>query len=255
MILAAGRGERMRPLTDNLPKPLLPVAGKPLLQYHVEALALAGFTELVINHARFGDMIEAYFADGTDFGVKIRYSAEGDDPLETGGGIKRALPLLRDDLPLNPSYREDLRGVKQPPATDRDTFSGGEHPDLPGDDPFLVINGDIWTDFSLDTLKKALPRQAHLVLVLNPAYHPGGDFALEDGWVLSEGRPAYTFSGIGVYRPSLFNSIREQVFPLAPVLRQAMKNRQVTGELHNGRWFDIGDPSRLAALENYLTEM
>ena len=208
----------MRPLTDNLPKPLVPVAGKTLLQYHVEALAKAGFTDLVINHARFGDKIEAHFADGADFGVNIRYSAEGNDPFETGGGIKHALPLL-------------------------------------GVDPFLVINGDIWSDFPLHTLKKAIPGQAHLVLIPNPAHHPDGDFALEDGRVSSEGKPAYTFSGIGVYRPALFNSIPEQVFPLAPVLRRAMTNRQVTGDLHNGRWFDIGSPPRLAELENYLVGM
>ncbi len=218
MILAAGRGERMHSLTDNLPKPMLSVAGKPLLQYHVEALAQAGFTDLVINHARFGDRIEAFFADGAAFGVNIRYSAEGDSPLETGGGIKRALPLL-------------------------------------GDDPFLVINGDIWTDFLLDSLTPSVAGQAHLVLVANPPHHPDGDFVLKNGAVLISGQPKYTFSGIGVYQPSLFNSIRSQVFPLAPVLRQAMQDRQVTGELHRGRWFDIGTPTRLAALEDYLADL
>ena len=218
MILAAGRGERMHSLTDNLPKPMLSVAGKPLLQYHVEALAQAGFTDLVINHARFGDRIEAFFADGAAFGVNIRYSAEGDSPLETGGGIKRALPLL-------------------------------------GDDPFLVINGDIWTDFLPDSLTPSVAGQAHLVLVANPPHHPDGDFVLKNGAVLISGQPKYTFSGIGVYQPSLFNSIRSQVFPLAPVLRQAMQDRQVTGELHRGRWFDIGTPTRLAALEDYLADL
>ena len=218
MILAAGRGERMHSLTDNLPKPMLSVAGKPLLQYHVEALAQAGFTDLVINHARFGDRIEAFFADGAAFGVNIRYSAEGDSPLETGGGIKRALPLL-------------------------------------GDDPFLVINGDIWTDFLLDSLTPSVAGQAHLVLIANPPHHPDGDFVLKNGAVLSSGQLKYTFSGIGVYQPSLFNSIRSQVFPLAPVLRQAMQDRQVTGELHRGRWFDIGTPTRLAALEDYLADL
>ena len=218
MILAAGRGERMHSLTDNLPKPMLSVAGKPLLQYHVEALAQAGFTDLVINHARFGDRIEAFFADGAAFGVNIRYSAEGDSPLETGGGIKRALPLL-------------------------------------GDDPFLVINGDIWTDFLPDSLTPSVAGQAHLVLVANPPHHPDGDFVLKNGAVLISGQPKYTFSGIGVYQPSLFNSIRSQLFPLAPVLRQAMQDRQVTGELHRGRWFDIGTPARLAALEDYLADL
>ena len=207
----------MRPLTDNRPKPLLPVAGKPLLQYHVEALAGAGFSELVINHARFGDRIESFLGDGGAFGVTIRYSAEGNSPLETGGGIKRALPLL-------------------------------------GDDPFLVVNGDIWTDFPLDVLPAAPSGQAHLVLVPNPPYHPRGDFALEAGNVLNTGQPRYTFSGIGVYHPSLFTAVEEQKFPLAPVLRQAMEDRQVTGELHGGSWFDVGTPERMAVLEGYLVE-
>lgn len=207
----------MRPLTDNRPKPLLPVAGKPLLQYHVEALARAGFTELVINHARFGDRIEAFLGDGGAFGVNIRYSAEGNSPLETGGGIKQALPLL-------------------------------------GNDPFLVINGDIWTDFPLATLTATFPGLAHLVLVPNPPHHPRGDFVLEAGKVLSTGRTRHTFSGIGVYRPALFTQIKEKKFPLAPVLRQAMDNRQVTGELHGGNWFDIGTPARMAALESHLAE-
>ena len=208
----------MRPLTDNRPKPLLPVAGKPLLQYHVEALAGAGFSELVINHARFGDRIESFLGDGSAFGVAIRYSAEGNRPMETGGGIKHALPLL-------------------------------------GDDPFLVVNGDIWTDFPLDTLPTTLPGQAHLVLVPNPPHHPQGDFVLEGGTVLNSGRSRHTFSGIGVYHPSLFTPIKEQKFPLAPLLRQAMENRQVTGELHGGNWFDVGTPARMAALESYLAKI
>ena len=208
----------MRPLTDNLPKPMLSIAGKPLLQYHVEALASAGFTELVINHARFGGRIEAFLADGAAFGVKIRYSVEGDSPLGTGGGIKQALPLL-------------------------------------GDDPFLVINGDIWTDYPLGALSTTFPGQGHLVLVPNPAHNPRGDFVLEGGVLLYAGQPKYTFSGIGVYRSSLFNSIDELKFPLPLVLRQAMQKRQVTGELHRGRWFDIGTPERLAALESYLVEI
>ena len=189
MILAAGRGERMRPLTDTLPKPMLPVRGKPLLQHHVEALAQAGFTDLVINHARFGDRIEAWFADGAAFGVSIRYSKEGDNPLGTGGGIKRALPLL-------------------------------------GDDPFLVVNGDTWTDFPLETLKTTFDGQARLVLVPNPAHHPQGDFALQDGKVSDSGAPRYTFSGIGIYQPVLLRPISEPVFPLAPVLRKAMEQRE-----------------------------
>ena len=205
----------MRPLTDKLPKPMLPAGGKPLLQYHVEALARAGFTDLVINHARSGARIEAWFADGGAFGVNIRYSAEGDNPLGTGGGIKRALSLL-------------------------------------GDDPFLVVNGDTWTDFPLETLKPALSGRAHLVLVPNPAHHPRGDFALQEGKVTDSGEPRYTFSGVGVYHPALFHSIPEPVFALAPALRRAMEARQVTGELYQGRWFDIGTPARLAELEDCL---
>ena len=218
MILAAGRGERMRPLTDKLPKPMLPVGGKPLLQHHVEALARAGYTDLVINHARSGERIEAWFAGGGAFGVNIRYSAEGDNPLGTGGGIKRALTLL-------------------------------------GDDPFLVVNGDTWTDFPLETLKPALPGHAHLVLVPNPAHHARGDFTLQRGAVTASGEPRYTFSGIGVYRPGLFRSITEPVFSLAPVLRRAMETRQVTGELYQGRWFDVGTPARLEQVEGYLREL
>ncbi len=217
MILAAGRGERMRPLTATLPKPMLAAAGKPLLQYQVEALARAGFAELVINRARLGEKITAYFGDGADFGVSIRYSDEGDEPLETGGGVRQALPLL-------------------------------------GAEPFLVVNGDIWTDFPLAALKQAAPAAAHLVLAPNPPHHPRGDFALEDGRVLAAGRPAFTFSGIGVYHPSLFADIPERNFPLARVLRPALERRQVTGELYDGRWFDIGTPARLAALEQLLDE-
>ncbi len=236
MILAAGRGERMRPLTNNLPKPMLPVGGKPLLQHHVEALARAGIADLVINHSCFGKRIEAWFDDGAAFGVNIRYSPEGDSPLGTGGGIKRALPLL-------------------------------------GNEPFLVINGDVWTDFPLETLKSARPDQAHLVLVANPAHHPQGDFVLQNGNVSDSGAPKHTFSGIGVYRPSLFKSVETALyrhslkngklsaqqdaasathFPLAPLLRQAMQTQQVSGELYGGLWLDIGTPARLAQLEDYL---
>ena len=217
MILAAGRGERMRPLTENLPKPMLQAGDQPLLQYHVEALAQAGYTELVINHARFAEHITAWFADGAAFGVNIRYSAEGNSPLGTGGGIKRALPLL-------------------------------------GDDPFLVVNGDTWNDFPLETLNTTLPGHAHLVLVPNPGHNLNGDFALRDGEVSESGEPRYTFSGIGVYHPDLFQSIPEHTFPLAPLLRRAMQDHQVTGQLYQGPWFDIGTPARLAELEQYLAQ-
>ncbi|MBK1695341.1 mannose-1-phosphate guanylyltransferase [Chromatium weissei] len=215
MILAAGRGERMRPLTDHTPKPLLAVAGKPLIVHHIERLAAAGFRQLVINHAHLGAQIEAALGDGAAFGVTIRYSAEAPAALETGGGIFRALPLL-------------------------------------GDAPFLVINGDIWTDFDVKTLTLAADDVAQLVLVNNPPHHSAGDFRLENGRVDANGAPRLTFSGIGLYRPALFMNCQPGAFPLAPLLRTAMANQQVGGQFHSGRWFDIGTPKRLAELNQLL---
>lgn len=216
MILAAGRGERMRPLTDHTPKPLLPVAGKPLIVHHIERLAAAGFRQLVINHAHLGEQIVAALGDGAAFGVQIRYSAEAPAALETGGGIFQALPLL-------------------------------------GAAPFLVINGDIWTDCDLSTLALNADDLAQLVLVNNPPQHPLGDFHLtENGRVLADGTPRLTFSGIGLYRPALFANCQPGAFPLAPLLRTAMANKQVGGQFHCGRWFDIGTPERLAELNQLL---
>jgi len=208
MILAAGRGERMRPLTDHMPKPLLSIAGKPLLQYHIEALVAAGVTELVINHALMGKMIEDYFGTGEAFNVHINYSAEGSAPLETGGGIKQALPLL-------------------------------------GDAPFIIVNGDVWTDYDFSRLPAELTGLAHLVLVSNPPHHRCGDFQLKRGRVKDSGQQRYTYSGIGVFSPALFSLARERVFPLAPLLRAAMHEDQVDGELYAGRWLDIGTVERL----------
>lgn len=219
MILAAGRGERMRPLTDHKPKPLLPVAGKPLLVHHIERLAAAGFTELVINHAWLGQQIEDYLGDGARFGVQIRYSAEG-EALETGGGIARALPLL-------------------------------------GDAPFAVINGDIWCDLAPAKLRHALNGDdlAHLVLVANPEHHPQGDFQLQAGRVRADDSgPRLTFSGIGVYHPALFAGCPAGAFALAPLLRQAMVAGKISGEQHLGRWCDVGTPARLASLDAELSE-
>ena len=218
MILAAGRGERMRPLTDHTPKPLLPVAGKPLIEYHLEALAEAGFTEVVINLSHLGERIEAAIGDGSRFGLALRYCNEGVPPLETGGGIFNALPLL-------------------------------------GDAPFLVINGDVWSDFPLESLKSRDLRLAHLVLVDNPPQHPDGDFLLDGNRVHADGDgPALTFSGIGVYSPRLFDGCQPGRFPLAPLLRRAMAADAVSGERHRGAWFDVGTPERLAALDRRLRE-
>jgi N-acetyl-alpha-D-muramate 1-phosphate uridylyltransferase len=214
MILAAGRGERMRPLTDKLPKPLLPVAGKPLIVHHIERLAAAGFGEVVINHAYLGEMIESYLGSGRQWGVEIRYSPEG-QALETGGGIFRALPLL-------------------------------------GDEPFLVINGDIWSDIDLSTLSLSAGDLAHLVLVPNPAHHKQGDFRLYQGRLSDESGECLTFSGIGIYHPYLFNHCRQEAFPLAPLLRQAIEIGRVSGECFSGMWIDVGTPQRLQELEQRI---
>ncbi|MEX2524514.1 MAG: nucleotidyltransferase family protein [Gammaproteobacteria bacterium] len=219
MILAAGRGERMRPLTDTTPKPLLEVGGRPLLQHHIEGLARAGITEIVVNTGPLGDQIEARFGDGALFGANIIYSHEGDAPLETGGGIRRALPLL-------------------------------------GEGGFLVVNGDIWTDYDFSGLPDAPAGLAHLVLVDNPGHHPEGDFVLEDGRIVREDdRPRRTYSGIGVFRPELFRDEPATAFPLAPLLRRAIRRGEVSGEFYPGVWLDIGTPERLAGAESLIRDM
>lgn len=215
MILAAGRGERMRPLTDHTPKPLLPVAGRPLIVHHIEALAAAGVREIVINLAWLGERIAAALGDGANWGVRLHYSREGAQALETGGGIFQALPLL-------------------------------------GPEPFLVVNGDVWTDCPIEGLLRSPTGLAHLLLVPNPEHNPTGDFVLSEGRVVSESGPGLTFSGIGVYRPELFVGCQPGAFRLAPLLRQAAAAGQVSGECYAGRWFDIGTPARLAALEELL---
>ncbi len=215
MILAAGRGERMRPLTDHTPKPLLQAGGKRLIEYHLEALARAGFSEVVINHAHLGAQIEEVLGDGRRYGVSIHYSPE-DGALETGGGIFRALPLL-------------------------------------GDGPFVVVNGDIWCDYPFARLRDIETRDAHLVLVPNPPQHQQGDFLLRDGGVFVEGGgERLTFSGIGLYHPSLFDGCKAGAFPLAPLLRRAMAGARVSGERFDGQWFDIGTPQRLQQLDQLL---
>lgn len=208
MILAAGRGERMRPLTDSVPKPLLLVDGQSLLENHIERLVRAGFTDIVINHAHLGEQIENAIGNGARWRITITYSREG-HALETGGGIFRALALL-------------------------------------GPRPFLVVNGDIWTDFAYHELRgRAIAGLAHLVLVPNPPHHTKGDFGLVDSLVSNHGHSMYTFSGIGVYHPDLFAKCTAGSFPLAPLLRSAIENRRVTGELFQGHWIDVGTPDRL----------
>ncbi|WP_455208561.1 N-acetylmuramate alpha-1-phosphate uridylyltransferase MurU [Kaarinaea lacus] len=212
MILAAGRGERLRPITDNIPKPLVKVRGKSLIQYHVENLVSAGFTELVINHAWHGEQIERALGDGSRFGAKISYSSEG-KALETGGGIFKALPLL-------------------------------------GDAPFLVVNGDVFTNFPFAELVNQPSKLAHLVLVTNPPQHPKGDFALLGDQVMREGNPTYTFSGIGVYSPAMFRDCQPGAFPLAPLLFDAIEHQELTGQIFTGVWEDVGTIERLEKLNN-----
>ena len=212
MILAAGRGERMRPLTDKTPKPLLTVAGKALIEYHIEALAKAGITELVINCAWLGQQIIDKLGDGKQYAVNIVYSDEGEQALETAGGIIHALDLL-------------------------------------GDDPFIVVNGDIWCNYDFSKLPKKPVGLAHLVMTNNPVHNPQGDFVLQDdGFLNTDGDNRLTFSGIGVYKPALFSGLPQGKQPLAPILRNAMKNNKITGEKHPGEWQDIGTPERLAEL-------
>jgi N-acetyl-alpha-D-muramate 1-phosphate uridylyltransferase len=215
MILAAGRGERMRPLTDVTPKPLLKVGGKPLIVWHIERLAKAGVKEIVINHAHLGEQIENALGDGSQWDVCIQYSPE-QIALETAGGIANALPLL-------------------------------------GEEPFLVVNGDVFTDIDYANLTLQAAKHAHLVMVDNPTQHPNGDFALIDGQVRVEGGSKLTFSGVGVYSPNIFKEIvRGHAAKLAPLLRTAITKGWVTGVKHCGVWHDIGTPERLKELDSVL---
>ena len=227
MLLAAGRGDRMRPLTDHLPKPLLRVGGKPLIVWHIERLAAAGITDIVINAAHLGDTLHAALGDGSAWGVRLAWSFEPPGALETAGGIAQALPLL-------------------------------------GDAPFLVINGDIFCDWApTQTVAHAAALAggtdlAHLVLVDNPAHHPNGDFCLADGRVrdgaTTAASPTLTFAGIGVYHPQLFANVpRGKPAKLAPLLRDAMAVGRVGGEHHHSLWVDVGTPQRLAELDAALS--
>jgi MurNAc alpha-1-phosphate uridylyltransferase len=211
MILAAGRGERMRPLTDTVPKPLLRIHGKPLIERHVERLAQAGIERIVVNLAWRGWMIREHLGDGSRLGVSITYSEESPRALETAGGIFRALPLL-------------------------------------GPDPFLVVNGDICTDYAFERLALGEAHDAHLVLVPNPPQHPRGDFGLEGDVAVAAGERQYTFAGIAAYRQEFFAGCADGAFPLKPLLLRSMAAKRCGAELYNGAWEDVGTPERLAAL-------
>ncbi len=223
MVLAAGLGKRMRPLTDTLPKPLLPVAGKPLLLYHIERLRDLGVQEFVINIAYLGEKIEQYLGDGAGLGVRIQYSRE-DEPLETGGALLQALPLL-------------------------------------GEAPFLLVNGDVWTDYPFERLLDkplAGDQLGHLVLVPNPSHNQHGDFVLHDSCLMHNTSldQGFTFSGISLLRPELVGgySERRQVFPLREAFAEAIAQNQLSGEVYAGEWWDIGTPERLQALDEYLRQ-
>lgn len=213
MLLAAGRGERLRPITDTLPKPLVEIAGKPLIAYHLEALVRAEVRDVVINLSWLGEKIRAALGDGSRYGVRITYSEEGPVPLETGGGIHRALPLL-------------------------------------GPEPFLVVNADVWTDIDFSRVP-ALDdgADARLMLAPNPPHHPRGDFGLEGDFVVERKADRFTYTGIGVYRPELFEGCTPGKFPLLPLLKRAIAARRLRGAVHRGEWLDIGSPDRLAWLD------
>lgn len=217
MILAAGLGQRMRPLTDHLPKPLLEVGGKPLLQYHLEALAQHGITQVIINLAYLGDKIREFAGDGSNFGLQVIYSPEP-EPLETAGALLHALPLL-------------------------------------GDEPFLLINGDVWSDFPIQSLCRhplKTNELAHLILVPNPSFHPTGDFALDaQGWLVNDSTIKYTFAGISLIDPQLISQYPQQrrKFPLGEVLRYGISQKSIGAEIYSGRWSDVGTPERLALLQ------
>ena len=216
MILAAGRGERMGALTDGVPKPLLEVGGRPLIEHQILRLATAGYRDIVVNLAWLGEQIAARLGDGSGLGVRIRYSREPEGALDTGGGIRQALSLL-------------------------------------GDERFVVVNSDVWSDYSFEKLRGAGTGDAHIVLVDNPAHHPDGDFALSpDGKIVEAGHGRLTFSGIGWYRPRLFAARSSLRYPLVAVLRDAIEAGTLSGELHRGEWIDVGTPDRLEALDREL---
>lgn len=207
----------MRPLTDSAPKPLLAVGGKALIEYHIEALAKAGVEDIVINLAWKGSMLRDALGDGRRFGARLRYSEEGSQALETGGGVFNALPLL-------------------------------------GADPFLVLSGDIWTDYPMQKLFDRLhgPDTAHFVMVPNPDFHPRGDFSLQDGRITEARAPSYTYANIGVFTATFFSECKPGRFPLVPIMRRWIRENRVSGELYEGEWRNIGTPAQLAELDRYV---
>lgn len=213
MILAAGRGERLKPLTNRVPKPLLEVQGRSLIEWQLRALADAGFREIVVNLSHLGERIEEAIGDGGRLGVRVSYAKEPPGALETGGGIHNALDRL-------------------------------------GPEPFAVVNGDIYTDYPFARLRAVKCDWAHLVLVPNPEHNPAGDFALEGARVRNTGKPTGTFSGIAVYHPRLFADCRPGRFSVVPLLRKAADEQVVTGEWHRGSWSDVGTCERLEALRS-----
>lgn len=217
MILAAGLGSRMRPLTDTLPKPLLEVKGKPLIVWHLEKLARNGFKEVVINIAHLGYKIPEYLGDGSNYGLKISYSDEQESgALESAGGIKKALHLLGDEI-------------------------------------FLVLNGDVYCDYEFDSKFELGDKKAHLILVPNPEHNPKGDFGIRDDLVLNKDEKMFTFSGIGYYHPSFFDGIVLQKSALAPLLRETIEKKEISGEVFKKMWHDIGTPQRLKEINaNYI---
>jgi MurNAc alpha-1-phosphate uridylyltransferase len=215
MILAAGRGERMRPLTDKVPKPLLEVAGKALIVHQIEALEEAGIREIVINTGHLGEQIQYELGTGSSFGVDIYYSDEGENILETAGGIIKALPLL-------------------------------------GEDPFIVTNADIYTDFDYQSLPEEPDYDGHLVLVDNPPHNLEGDFAFENGRIIEQGKQKLTYSGIGIFYPHFFENCTPGRAPLAPLLHQSAKAKQLSGQHFTGFWFDIGTPARLMEVNDSI---
>jgi MurNAc alpha-1-phosphate uridylyltransferase len=215
MILAAGRGERLRPLTDQCPKPLLPIGGKPIIEHTIQALVSNGITDIIINVSYKGNLIQQALGDGKQLGANLSYSDEGLEALETAGGILRALPFFEEQ-------------------------------------PFLVVNGDIYTDYPYAQLLNRSVNTAYLVLVPNPQHHPLGDFGLNADLVSDQVDQLLTFSGIGIYNANLFEGLQDGRHPLGPLLREAIQNTDVRGERYDGIWMDIGNVQRYQAVNQWL---